>query len=273
LAEAPDFPEPAAPKMILADLPMPETLAGPPQMPPVAKLELAAPETLAILAAPPKFETVDAIAAPVQPGRQEEKRAEPEARKAEPQRIAKPEPKAEPGRKQPEPERKPEKKQAEKKTAEKPAKPEKSAREARKGNSAKADQKKKPDPAKAGGNPAAGVAGKGSGAKDRKQGEAGKVASKASGNAAQYGALVNREVQRAFRYPAEAQRAGMKGVVRVQIRIDSSGRLTSASVRSSSGHALLDREALATVRRAAPFPKPPAGMAADSFSINLRFSR
>lgn len=101
----------------------------------------------------------------------------------------------------------------------------------------------------------------------------GAASSKASAGALEsYGRAVNRHVQRYKRYPGEAAKSGMKGAVRLSISIGGSGNLAGARVTGSSGHALLDSEALATVRRAAPYPRPPAGAKAQ-FSLTLRYSR
>jgi len=50
-------------------------------------------------------------------------------------------------------------------------------------------------------------------------------------------------------YPASAARAGRQGVVFVLMDIDSTGRVANVSVGRSSGHADLDRAALAAARR------------------------
>ena len=114
------------------------------------------------------------------------------------------------------------------------------------------------------------------GGKDRERGQARAGAAPSSkatvGQMESYGSKVNGHVQRYKRYPAEAARAGMRGAVRVSISIAASGALAGARVTASSGHALLDSEALATLRRAAPYPKPPAGVPAR-FSLTLRYSR
>lgn len=88
-----------------------------------------------------------------------------------------------------------------------------------------------------------------------------------------YGRRVAGHVDRFKRYPAQAERAGIKGVVRVSIAIDAGGRLASARVAGSSGHQVLDAEALATLRRAAPYPRPPEGTAPVRFTFTLRFGR
>lgn len=52
-----------------------------------------------------------------------------------------------------------------------------------------------------------------------------------------------------FRYPPEAWREGVGGETRVRIRIDRRGRVDSAYVLDSSGHAALDSAALAGARK------------------------
>lgn len=48
----------------------------------------------------------------------------------------------------------------------------------------------------------------------------------------------------------------------VKFSLDFAGNVTSLKLVESSGSRLLDQEAEATVRRAAPFPPPPQGYAA-----------
>lgn len=95
-----------------------------------------------------------------------------------------------------------------------------------------------------------------------------------SGDREAYGRKINRHVQRYKRYPDAAARAGMKGAVKVSISIGGSGNLASARVTGSSGYPVLDGEALATVRRAAPYPKPPAGFGGTArFSLTLTYRK
>jgi protein TonB len=55
------------------------------------------------------------------------------------------------------------------------------------------------------------------------------------------------------RYPTRARRRGIEGEVLLLVRVDREGRLERAEVLGSSGSQLLDREALESLRRAAPF--------------------
>ncbi len=63
------------------------------------------------------------------------------------------------------------------------------------------------------------------------------------------------------------------GTVKVAFEIDPKGALASERVAQSSGSATLDKAALLLVRRAAPFPAPPAHAASGdtSFVVPVRF--
>ncbi len=71
-------------------------------------------------------------------------------------------------------------------------------------------------------------------------------------------------------YPEAARPAS--GTAVVAFSVDRSGRITSARLARSSGSALLDQAAVATVRRANPVPPPPAGVPGGNFTIPLHFS-
>lgn len=60
------------------------------------------------------------------------------------------------------------------------------------------------------------------------------------------------------RYPAEARARRLQGVAYVRFTLDRQGRVLTARLERSSGHAALDREALALLQRAQPLPAPPA---------------
>lgn len=68
---------------------------------------------------------------------------------------------------------------------------------------------------------------------------------------------------------------GSQGVAAVAFTIDRSGRVLSARLAQSSGDSVLDREAVALVRRASPVPAPPSGQGGSSISISvpIRFDR
>lgn len=102
----------------------------------------------------------------------------------------------------------------------------------------------------------------------------GKGASDASGNASvsKYPGLVQRALRRALRQPKGAGSA--RGEVQVTFVVSSSGAASGISVTQSSGHAVLDKEALATVKRA-KFPPIPAEAGRNSwtFTMPLAFTR
>jgi protein TonB len=70
-------------------------------------------------------------------------------------------------------------------------------------------------------------------------------------------------LERRKRYPPGARSRGERGTVFVRFTIDASGNVQSVNLSRSSGHAELDQEVLAMVRRASPVPAPPPGVQRD----------
>ena len=64
-------------------------------------------------------------------------------------------------------------------------------------------------------------------------------------------------------------RTSVKGVAHVSFVIGGGGQLASLRIRKSSGSSELDQLALQQIRKAAPFPPPPAG-ARTQFSIAIK---
>jgi protein TonB len=81
-------------------------------------------------------------------------------------------------------------------------------------------------------------------------------------------------IERHKAYPPAAQARGEKGVAQLTFSIDRQGRVVSSQVVRSSGYAALDQETMATVRRAQPFPRPPADLPGDrfDFTVPVRFN-
>lgn len=71
------------------------------------------------------------------------------------------------------------------------------------------------------------------------------------------------------RYPEMAQRLRQQGRVEVALTLDTQGRLIDSRILASSGHALLDQEALSLLRRASPMPAPPSVPGAGPFNITV----
>jgi protein TonB len=68
---------------------------------------------------------------------------------------------------------------------------------------------------------------------------------------------IQRRIQNALVYPAEARRTGVGGEAEADFIICTDGSVRALKISLSSGHSLLDTAALDAVRRAAPF-RPPA---------------
>jgi protein TonB len=87
---------------------------------------------------------------------------------------------------------------------------------------------------------------------------------------AEYQHALYSRISAAKRYPDSARERASHGVAIVSFSIDASGQVTAVSLGRSAGDASLDAEALATVRRASPFPPPPVG-APRTFSAPFSF--
>lgn len=75
------------------------------------------------------------------------------------------------------------------------------------------------------------------------------------------------------RFPEAARLQVLRGRVAVTFSLDAGGRVTSITLAGSSGHPLLDAEALAMVRRASPFPPIPAesGRTTATFTAPINY--
>lgn len=68
---------------------------------------------------------------------------------------------------------------------------------------------------------------------------------------------IHQRLAKVKRYPRAALRYRSTGVSQVKVTVDSKGEVVAASLINSSGTQVLDKEAIATIQRAAPFPAPP----------------
>ena len=73
-----------------------------------------------------------------------------------------------------------------------------------------------------------------------------------------YLGMVRLMIERQKRYPAYAKKMGIKGKVTVIFIIRPDGHVSRLRITKSSGHKILDRAAIAAIKNASPFPKPPA---------------
>jgi protein TonB len=74
---------------------------------------------------------------------------------------------------------------------------------------------------------------------------------------ASFEARVLSHLARHKRYPDAARRQDLRGRVAVTFSLDAGGQVISVGLAGSSGHPILDQEALAMMRRASPFPSIP----------------
>ncbi|WP_112311788.1 energy transducer TonB family protein [Pseudogemmobacter bohemicus] len=93
----------------------------------------------------------------------------------------------------------------------------------------------------------------------------GSSAGSGSASAKNYGASVMKKIQRTKK---KSPPRGQRGKAVVTLTVTDSGGLAGASIARSSGSAELDAIAVDHVRRAAPFPPPPAG-AKRTMNVNI----
>jgi periplasmic protein TonB len=86
---------------------------------------------------------------------------------------------------------------------------------------------------------------------------------------ASYNQLVAAHLQRFKQYPPGAKAAGEQGTSRLSFSLGRGGQVLGSRLAGSSGHAALDGETLAMVRRAQPFPGFPPEMKQGSMSFNV----
>ncbi len=88
----------------------------------------------------------------------------------------------------------------------------------------------------------------------------------------QYGNTLGRAIAKHRQYPKIAAMRGWQGDCLLDLKLDGSGNVLSASVKESSGHEALDNQALEMVRKASPFPAPPEALRGRSFNITVPVS-
>jgi protein TonB len=76
-------------------------------------------------------------------------------------------------------------------------------------------------------------------------------------------------LERHKRYPSTARDHGEQGIVQLAFSLDQQGHVTTSRIIKSSGYEALDKETLELVKRAEPFPPPPAGMGAGSIDLTV----
>ena len=82
-----------------------------------------------------------------------------------------------------------------------------------------------------------------------------------------YGVLLSREVGKDGRYPECAQKLGWTGTTQVLVRMAPDGRTKEVTVAKSSGHQILDEEAVEKVKRIRQLPLPPEGFRGRELTV------
>lgn len=155
---------------------------------------------------------------------------------------------------------KPAPKKAEKKVAEKPAPAAKSKAKAGSGGKNAGDSRKGAADGQEAGTTAA-------------SGKNGQMATAGNASVSNYPGKVVSKLRRALRYPSEARAQRLRGEVQVAFTVSSNGSVGGIRVVRSSGSPILDKAAIETVRRAAPFPAIPDGRKSWPFTVPLAFVR
>jgi periplasmic protein TonB len=83
-----------------------------------------------------------------------------------------------------------------------------------------------------------------------------------------------RQLQRAKRYPAQAQARNEQGVVLLSFSLDRNGHVLAHRIAASSGYPDLDDEVMAMIMRAEPLPAFPPSMPQErlDLTVPIRFS-
>lgn len=86
---------------------------------------------------------------------------------------------------------------------------------------------------------------------------------------ATYEQILLAHLERNKRYPRAARAHRQQGVAHIRFSMDRRGRVLSARLVRSTGHALLDREAEALPLRAQPLPPPPPEIAGATIELTV----
>lgn len=71
------------------------------------------------------------------------------------------------------------------------------------------------------------------------------------------------------KYPKIAAMRNWQGEAIVELELDGNGKLKSKKIIQSSGHEVLDKQALEMVEKALPFPAPPEALRGSNFTITV----
>ena len=84
-----------------------------------------------------------------------------------------------------------------------------------------------------------------------------------------YLAQVRKRLNSSKKYPPSARAQKLEGVATVSFILAPDGRLISSRLVKSSGHAVLDDEVMALLRRVSPLPRRPQNLPQDNLSLTV----
>ena len=93
-----------------------------------------------------------------------------------------------------------------------------------------------------------------------------------NGARGQYADMLRREIAKDKNYPNIARTRSQQGDVILDVKLDSNGKVLSATVHTSSGYESLDREAISKINRISPFPLPPEALKGRTFNVSVPIS-
>lgn len=82
-----------------------------------------------------------------------------------------------------------------------------------------------------------------------------------------YGNALWGAISKHKKYPKVAAMRGWQGEAVVELELDGNGKLKAKKITQSSGHEVLDKQALEMVEKAIPFPTPPEALRNSTFTI------
>ena len=86
---------------------------------------------------------------------------------------------------------------------------------------------------------------------------------------AEYTQQLSGQVGRQKQYPQIARLRGWQGTAIVAIQLSAEGNIVTATIAQSTGHDVLDQQALSMIRHAGPLPALPYAIAGDALTVQL----
>lgn len=81
---------------------------------------------------------------------------------------------------------------------------------------------------------------------------------------------IKRKIQENKKYPYPAKKENIEGIVEMQFSINECGLLKDVAVIHSSGYKILDEEAVATIKRASPYPAIPKKLNTNFLQLQVK---